>query len=66
MKKSNKLYPESGIELTAFIAHNYDFLMNTLSFGKYRRFIHHPIDDIGIEPSNPIIDLGCETGRNAG
>ena len=66
MKKSQKLYPESGIELTAFIAYNYDFLMNTLSFGRYRRFIHNAIDDIGIKPTDSIIDLGCGTGRNAG
>ncbi len=61
-----KLYPESGVELTEFTAHNYDLMMNTLSFGRYSKFIRNAIKDIGIRPADSILDLGCGTGRNAG
>ncbi len=60
-----KLYPESGVELSKFTAKNYDTLMNTLSFGKYRKFIHKAIRDLNINPDDSILDLGCGTGRNA-
>lgn len=63
--KQNKLYPESGVELTPFIARNYDRLMNMLTFGKYRKFIHQAIRDLKMEPGNSILDLGCGTGRNS-
>ncbi len=61
-----KLYPESGVELRGFTARNYDALMNTLSMGKYRKFIQKAIHDLCIKPTDSIIDLGCGTGRNAG
>ncbi len=61
-----KLYPESGVELTEFTAHNYDLMMNTLSFGQYSKFIHKAVKDISIKPADSILDLGCGTGRNAG
>jgi len=60
-----KIYPESGVELTEFTARNYDQMMNTLSFGLYRKFINTAIKDIGINPADSILDLGCGTGRNA-
>lgn len=63
--KQNKLYPDSGIELTKFTAHNYDWLMNAMSFGNYGSFIRRAIHDLGINPTDSIIDLGCGTGRNA-
>ncbi len=63
--KQQRLYPDSGVELSPFIAKHYDFIMNSLSFGKYRRFIHKAIADIGIKPTDSILDLGCGTGRNA-
>ncbi|TSA26903.1 MAG: class I SAM-dependent methyltransferase [Bacteroidetes bacterium] len=63
--KQKKLYPESGVELTRFIARNYDFLLNTLSVGKYGKFLNKAIADLGIKPTDFIIDLGCGTGRNA-
>jgi len=62
---AKKLYPESGVELTPFMARFYDQLLNMASFGKYGRFIYHAIRDIGIRPGDTIIDLGCGTGRNA-
>jgi demethylmenaquinone methyltransferase/2-methoxy-6-polyprenyl-1,4-benzoquinol methylase len=63
--KQNKLYPKSGVELTKFSAHTYDIMMNVLTFGKYIKFIHKAISDLGIKPTSTILDLGCGTGRNA-
>jgi ubiquinone/menaquinone biosynthesis C-methylase UbiE len=60
-----KLYPDSGVELTPFIAKHYDGLMNTMSFGLYRGFISKAIRDMNIREGNNILDLGCGTGRNA-
>ncbi|MBN1198047.1 MAG: class I SAM-dependent methyltransferase [Bacteroidales bacterium] len=60
-----KLYPESGVELTPFLARYYDQILNIGSVGKYGRFIHKAIQDTGIRPGDTIIDLGCGTGRNA-
>jgi len=61
----NKIYPDSGIELTTFTAKHYDKLMNTLSFGLYRGFIARAVKNMGVLGSDHILDLGCGTGRNA-
>ena len=60
-----KLYPESGVELNPFVSKHYDKLMNLLSFGKYKGFIHRAIGDMDIRKGEGILDLGCGTGRNA-
>ncbi len=60
-----KLYPESGVELNPFVSKHYDKLMNILSLGKYKDFIHRAISDMHIQKGNSILDLGCGTGRNA-
>jgi len=62
--RQKKLYPESGVELSPFTARNYDSLMNSISFGKYGKFIRKAITGIGISAADTIIDLGCGTGRN--
>lgn len=62
---TKKIYPDSGVELSPFIARNYDGLMNTLSFGLYRGFINKAIRNMNIQEDNHILDLGCGTGRNA-
>lgn len=63
--KTDKIYPESGVELTPFTAKNYDKSMNLFTLGFYRRFIHQAIKAIDIQPGDEILDLGCGTGRNA-
>ena len=62
----NKIYPDSGVELSLFTAKNYDKLMNTVSFGIYKGFINKAIKDMEIQADDTILDLGCGTGRNAG
>ena len=59
-----KLYPDSGVELSEFIAKNYDKVMNIASFGKYKGFIKNAIADLSIQGNDKILDLGCGTGRN--
>jgi len=61
----NKIYPDSGIELSPFISKHYDGLMNIASFGKYRGFIHRAIADMNVQADDNILDLGCGTGRNS-
>ncbi len=60
-----KIYPDSGVELTPFILKNYDKMMNLGSLGLYKRFINKAIEDMRIDPADQILDLGCGTGRNA-
>lgn len=62
----NKIYPDSGVELSPFTAKNYDKLMNIVSFGIYKGFIKKAIKDMNIRAGDTILDLGCGTGRNAG
>ncbi|MEA2042868.1 MAG: class I SAM-dependent methyltransferase [Bacteroidota bacterium] len=61
---TEKIYPDSGVELNGFVAKNYDKIMNTMSFGLYRGFIKKAIKQMDIQPGNSILDLGCGTGRN--
>jgi len=63
--KIEKLYPESGVELTPFVARHYDNLLQIASFGRYGHFIHRAIDAIGIQPGSAVFDFGCGTGKNA-
>lgn len=63
---NKKLYPESGVELTPVIARHYDEVMNLITFGVYKRFIKQVVREMGIQPADQILDLGCGTGRNAG
>ncbi|MGE0089701.1 MAG: class I SAM-dependent methyltransferase [Bacteroidales bacterium] len=60
----NKLYPDSGVELSEFTAKNYDKVMNIASFGLYKGFIKKAISDVNIQPNDKILDMGCGTGRN--
>ena len=63
--KTDKLYPDSGVELTPLTATHYDSLMNIASLGFYIRFIRKAIKTMNIQHEDSILDLGCGTGRNA-
>ena len=63
--KTEKLYPDSGVELTPFTAIHYDIVMNIASLGLYVGFIHKVIKAMDIQHEDTILDLGCGTGRNA-
>ncbi len=62
---AEKIYAESKVELTPLIARHYDRIMNSISFGKYDRFIYQAVEDMGIRQGEQILDLGCGTGKNA-
>ncbi len=64
--KREKIYPDSGVELSPSILKNYDRVMNIASFGLYKGFIQKAIHQMDIRPADAILDLGCGTGRNAG
>ncbi len=60
-----KIYPDSEVELTPFLARHYDTLLNVVTLGFYRRFIRKAIAGMKIRKEDQILDLGCGTGRNA-
>lgn len=62
---AEKIYNDSKIELSPAIAKHYDQIMNSISFGKYNRFIRQAVSDMQIESGDQILDLGCGTGKNA-
>lgn len=61
----DKFYPESKVEIQGFTAKHYDTIMNILSFGFYGKFIGNAISKLEIKDEDYILDLGCDTGRNA-
>ena len=62
---SNKIHPDSKVELSPLIAKHYDKIMNSITFGKYNRFIHSAVKDMNIQANDHILDLACGTGKNA-
>ncbi|HEK86410.1 MAG: class I SAM-dependent methyltransferase [Candidatus Saccharicenans sp.] len=65
VEKRKKLYPKSKVELSSVIARHYDRLLDLGSLGLYGGFLKRAIKDIGLKPTDHILDLGCGTGRNA-
>lgn len=63
--KSEKLYPDSHVELRPVTARYYDMMVNIGTLGFYRAFIKKVIRQMEIQPGDRILDLGCGTGRNA-
>ena len=60
-----KIYPESGVELSPFISKHYDRILGFASLGRFHRRIGEAIRDMNIQPQDRILDLGCGTGYNA-
>ncbi|MCF8391572.1 MAG: class I SAM-dependent methyltransferase [Bacteroidales bacterium] len=61
----NKIHKDSKVELSPVIAKHYDTIMNSITFGKYNRFIYQAVQDMDIQTDDQILDLGCGTGKNA-
>ena len=55
----------SKVEVAGAGARHYDLLMNVITGGTYPFFIRRVIRDMGIQPTDAILDLGAGTGRNA-
>jgi len=62
--KKERIYPDSGVELSPFISRNYDWILAVASMGHYPKSIIRAIKDMQIEPKDHILDLGCGTGYN--
>jgi demethylmenaquinone methyltransferase/2-methoxy-6-polyprenyl-1,4-benzoquinol methylase len=60
-----KIYPESGVELSPFISRHYDRILGIASLGRFHQRIGEAIRDMNIQPGDRILDLGCGTGYNA-
>ena len=54
----------SKVELSGFVARNYDVLMNLLTFGGYTRLIKGAIDKMDLKEGDRVIDFGCGSGKN--
>ncbi|MDK2909118.1 MAG: hypothetical protein PWR20_685 [Bacteroidales bacterium] len=63
--KKEKLYPESKVELTPFLARNYDVLLKAASLGRYRNFLKQAVDAMELKLGMHILDMGCGSGYNA-
>ncbi len=63
--KKGKLYPESKVELTPFLARNYDVLLKAASLGHYRNFLKRAVEAMDLKPGMHILDMGCGSGYNA-
>jgi len=60
-----KIYPDSGVELSPFISRHYDRILAIGSLGRYHRSVRRAIQAMNIKPEDQILDLGCGTGSNA-
>lgn len=62
--KKERIYPDSGVELSPFMSRNYDRILALVSMGHYPKSIIRAIKDMNIKPDDHILDLGCGTGYN--
>ncbi len=60
-----KLYPDSKVEISGFLARHYEFLLNLVTARRYRGFISRVIRDMEIAPDDRVLDLGAGSGYNA-
>ncbi len=65
MSAKEKIYPESGVELTPFMSKHYDSILALASMGHYPRSIKKAIGNMDIRPDDHILDMGCGTGYNS-
>lgn len=63
--KKEKLYPESKVELTPFIARNYDMMLKMISLGRYGSFLKKAVQAMELQPGMQVLDMGCGSGYNA-
>jgi len=61
----SKIYPESKIEIKGFAARHMDKIIDILSLWRFERFMNKTINELNIQKSEFILDLGSGTGRNA-
>ena len=54
----------SKVEVKGLEARFYDFLMDAISVGKYKKFINDALSHIELKDGYKIIDFGSGTGRN--
>jgi len=64
-KMKDKIYPESGIELSPFISRHYDRILSIGSLGRFHRSIKKALEAMNIQAEDQILDMGCGTGLNA-
>jgi demethylmenaquinone methyltransferase/2-methoxy-6-polyprenyl-1,4-benzoquinol methylase len=60
----DKIYPESGIELSPFVSKHYDRILAIASLGHFHRSIKKAIKAMHIQAEDQILDMGCGTGFN--
>ncbi len=65
MSDSGKLYPDSSVEITGWLAKYYEHFFNGITLGLYGKFIGNVIKSMNIQPSDKILDLGSGNGYNA-
>lgn len=63
--KRQRIYPASKVELTPFLARNYDVLLKAASFGRYGSFLKQAVKVMELKSGMHILDMGCGSGYNA-
>lgn len=55
--KKERIYPDSGVELSPFVSRNYDRIMALASMGHYPKSIIQAVRDMQIKPNDHILDF---------